>query len=182
MTLVAPRKIRRCALTGAPLTSDSLKLVVAEPPLVRRRPGYLETVADAGAIAAPLTLHRHETEGVGLAYAVMMARYLSHAHSEQERREQMALLAWWQSSYGQRRVFSGLLLRLPESAAKHTLEVVMTCHREQADPADIAERFGHSEQWVRAKVDWCMHLAQFHRTECQCMSCAARSEQRRRTS
>ena len=178
--LQAPKRRPRCALTGAPLVYDSEKRTVSGTPLKMTKPRYLEPTGDA--ISAPVTLHRHETEGVGLAYAVMMARYLSQAHSEGERREQLALLAWWHSSYGQRRVLSGLLMRLPESAARHTLEVVMTCHREQADPADIAERFGHSEQWVRAKVDWCMHLAQFHRAECQCMSCAARSEQRRRTS
>jgi hypothetical protein len=172
--LQAPKRIRRCALTGAPLVSDSLKLAVAEAPMKRRKPGYLETVADAGAIAAPLTLHRHETEGVGLAYAVMMSQYLRYAVDTQTHAERLALIAWWQSDYGINRVRMGLLKRLPEASVKHALEVVLTCHREQADPADIAERFQHSEHWVRAKIDWCMHIAQFHRERCGCLTCQNR--------
>lgn len=184
MTLIALKRIARCALTGAPLTSDSLKLHVPEPPLKRRKPGYLETRADAGAIGAPLTLHRSQQEGaVGLEYSVMMAQYLNLSLlaqlSEQQRREHLDMVAWWRSDYGiYRRVLPGLVQRFGEDEAQHILLVVMECHREEGDPDVIGKRYGHSAEWVERNVHQCMRLANWHHKGCGCATCTSRKQRR----
>ena len=163
MALQAPKRIPRDCLTGAPLRAG-LPIYLMSVPMKQQRPRYLEATGDT--VSAPLTLHRNVTDEGGLGgliYAAMMAKYLGLAVAEQQsaqaRAEHLEMIAWWRSAYGVRRVTEGLLQRLPAKAAQHVLEVVMTCHREQADPLAIAERFGHSEQWVLGKIDWCMKLA-----------------------
>ena len=181
MTLQAPKRRPRCALTGVPIADGDVVMLVGRGMAKRRRPRYLERADEADTVEPPLTLHRNETEAGGLGgliYHAMMARYLGHALTAEQAAERLELLAWWHSDYGRNRVRLGLLKRLPEQSVAHVLEVVMTCHREQADPAEIAERFGHSEQWLRGKIDWCMHLAQFHRDACQCVTCQLRSQVR----
>ncbi len=167
--LQTPKRIPshlRCALTGVPIRRGDVVLVIGAGTTKRTTPRYLEPVGDI--VSAPQTLHksawRGGTEGVGLAYSVLMAQYLALVGSEIAAEDRRDVLAWWRSDYGIRRVREGLLEKLPDYAANHVLEVVLTCHREEADPADIAARFQHSEQWVLGKIDWCMRLAHGIRT------------------
>lgn len=180
MTLVAPKRIPRDCLTGQPLRAG-LPTFVIHVPVHRQRARYLEPSGDV--VSAPISLHRRETEGVGLTYAVLMAQYLHLSVAEQQsaqaRAEHLAMIAWWRNEYGIRRVLAGLSERLPMDAAKHVLEVVLTCHQEEADPAAIAERFGHSERWVLDRVRLCMRLAHWHRRRCTCESCEQRREHSR---
>lgn len=157
----AVRAPLRCTLTGVPIGPHDL-IFRRRTPAKRVRGGYLQ---EDRLLAAPLTLHRHPARGgtqrIGLAYSILMAKYLDVTLREATAEEQLQLLDWWSdlNGYGAQRVLSGLLEKLPEKAARHVLEVVSTLHRERADPADIAERYQHGEDWVRRRVDWCMHLA-----------------------
>lgn len=178
MTLVAPKRIQRDCLTGVPLRAG-LPTYVVHVPTQRKKPRYLEAEGDT--LSAPLKLHRSETDAGGLGglmYHAMMAEYLHLALNDQQKRERLAMLAWWRSAYGTyKRVLPGLVERFGDDEAQHVLAVVIACHREQADPADIGAQFGHSEQWVIDRVRLCMRLAHWHRRDCACSSC----EQRRRS-
>lgn len=164
----------RCTLTGVPIT-DAALVMVRRAPAKRVRGGYLQ---EDRLIAAPTTLHKHPyhggTQRIGLAYSLLMSKYLDVTLKEASAAEQRELLDWWDTSYGCERVFRGLLEKLPEPAARHVLEVVSTLHREEADPADIAERFRHREDWVRKRVDWCMHIAHSTPEYCPCSACRKR--------
>ena len=191
--LQAPKRRLRCALTGVPVQPGDAVMIVgldAAHPVVERvrylrtRQTRVEPTGDV--ISAPVTLHRHTTEGVGLEYAVMMAKYLSAALDAKQQREHLAMLAWWNDEYGVRRVYNGLYGHLEQryaseraaEEAQHILLVVVTCHREQASPAVMAERFGETPEWVYRKVDWCMKLAHHHRATCHCEQCQQRRQQR----
>ena len=164
------------SLTGQFLEAGRPTYVVATPDSVKKTPPrYLE--ATGGELHPPTALHRNVTDegGLGgLVYTVMMLQYLRYATDAQSRAEQLELISWWRSDYGRRRVMRGLERKIGAERARHTLEVVLACHQEQADPADIAERFSHSVSWVCGRIDWCMKLALGHRTDCQCATCEAR--------
>lgn len=193
MTLVAPKR-RKTALNSDSLTGQFLEAgrptyIEATPDSVKRTPPrYLE--AKGGELHPPTALHRNVTDAGGLGgliYTAMMLQYLRYATDAQTRTEQLELISWWQSEYGVRRVYNGLYVRMAqrfphdqdgqERAAKEAqniLEAVLTCHREQADPADVAERFHRTEQWLRGNIDWCMRIAVRHRQSCQCETCGRR--------
>lgn len=195
MTLQAPRRKtskNSDALTGEWLvpgsprfvvnTSDTEKQRVERVHYYRARTSRIEPTGDV--VTAPVALHRHETDAGGLGglvYTVMMLQYLRYASEAQTRAEQFELIAWWQTPYGRERVRRGLERKLPAESARQVLEIVLTCHQEQADPALIAERFHHSEGWVRGKIDWCMRLALGHRETCQCATCAQRATRQQTT-
>lgn len=161
MTLQAPKRRARCRLTGTPIAPGAALYAQSEPQHRGKRP-YLQ--AEGEMVSAPQTLHRRAQEGaVGLAYAVMMARYLELAVAEQKSAlslaERLALIAWWDSAYGVRRVRRGLCERLSEADADQVLLAVIACHREQADPDEIGPRYGHDGDWMRDRIDYCMRLA-----------------------
>lgn len=187
--LQAPKRIPRCALTGVPIAPGDLVYVYGVGQVKRRKPRYLESAADAGVVAAPLTLHRHVTEGVGLEYSVFMAAYLNALLDElrREKREAnelelLSALAWWDvernGQYGKNRVYAGLQRLMPKATALDVLEIVMTCHQEQAEPSAIAVRYGKSAAWVYDKLDLCMRIAGYHRDTCACPKCVMRKQQR----
>lgn len=172
MTLVAPRRLpgtsrsarraERCTLTGAPVGPGDAVMTL-DSPTHRQKPRYLEP-GNGDPLAAPQTLHRHAMDGrVGLAYAVMMARYLEMGMSEQKAalslQERLELVAWWDSEYGVKRVRRGLVERLSDEDADAIITAVVACHKEQADPDEIGPRYGHDGAWIRRRVDWCMRLA-----------------------
>lgn len=128
----------------------------------RIKPGYLQATGDL--LSPPITLHRNQMDGrVGLAYAVMMAKYLDIGLRDQRDAlslaERTALVAWWDNEYGVTRVRRGLCERLSEGDADATIAAVVACHREQADPDEIGPRFGHDGAWIRERVDWTFRLA-----------------------
>src|SRR5690242_18252465 len=152
--LQAPKRRPRCILTGAPVGPHDA-VAILRIPSHRRKPGYLEA-GNGEPLAAPQTLHRSVQDGaVGLAYAVMMARYLELAVAEQRTalslRERLELIAWWDydadGGYGIRRVRRGLLERVDEAEADAIITAVVATHREQADPDEIGPRYGHDGAW-----------------------------------
>lgn len=168
--LQAPKRRPRCALTGVPVGPRDVVMTL-DSPTHRQKPRYLEP-GNGDPLSAPQTLHRSVQDGaVGLAYAVMMARYLEIGLAEQRTSlslaERIALIAWWDSEYGVRRVRRQMLVLLrekmndvdAEAKADHIITVVVACHREQADPDEIGARYGHDGDWIRHSVDWCMRLA-----------------------
>ena len=168
MTLQAPKRIRRprCTLTGVPVQRGDAVMLVghdATHPVMervrylRKQQTRLEPTGDV--LSAPVTLHRHTTEGVGLEYAVMMAKYLSAALDALSLAERLALIAWWDSEYGVRRVWRGLCERYSEADANEIIAAVVAVHREQADPDEIGPRLGHDGQWIRDRVRYCQWYA-----------------------
>lgn len=125
---------------------------------------YLQS--DGNLLPPPLTLHQHPyrggTEGVGLAYSALLARYLEAGLKAQRERMRAEDLMWWKDAdgYGKRRVLRKLMQHHPPHAARHVLDVITTMHEEQASPMEIAERFDHSVEWVVSRFHWCNKLAQ----------------------
>lgn len=191
VTLQAPKRIPRKtslnsdALTGEWLVPGSPRYAVRMP-THRARPRYLEP-GHGEPLSAPLTLHRSQQEGaVGLEYSLMMAAYLS-AVVQELRAEQRAVdraelaeaMAWWTTDYGVTRVQTGLRGKMPATLIPHVLEVVLTCHREHAEPSEIAKRFNTSVAWVYSKIDLCMRIAGYHSVTCACTPCVVRRKQQR---
>jgi len=171
------------SLTGTVIRRSAVGavVVVEQTPAHRRAPGYRE--ADGDLVAAPLVLHRHEVEGIlgGLEYSVFMASYLNAMTAEMraekrvaDRASMLEALAWWNDDYGKDRVKRELVRMLGEEKAQAAFEVALTCHQEQAEPSDIARRFGKSAAWVYDKLDLCMRVAGYHQQNCQCAPCVAR--------
>jgi len=186
--LQAPKRktsLNTDALTGQWL-QPGLPTYVVSVPMKRQRPRYLEA-GNGETIAAPMTLHRNQQEGaVGLEYSLMMLAYLNALVDELRRERRMVdraalaeALAWWKTDYGVGRVRAGLLAKWPghHETALQVLEIVLVCHREQAEPAVIATRYGKSGAWVYDKIDLCMRIAGYHRQACGCAKCAARKAQ-----
>ena len=160
--LQAPKRRPRCVLTGVPVGPRDV-VVVLDTPTHRQKPRYLEP-GNGDPLSAPQTLHRSVQDGaVGLAYAVMMARYLELAVAEQRAElsaaERLALIAWWDTEYGVTRVRRGLCERLSDADADTLITAVVACHREQADPDELGPRYGHDGAWIRAGVKWTFRLA-----------------------
>ena len=160
--LQAPKRRPRCVLTGVPVGPHDA-VAILRTSYHRQKPRYLEP-GNGDPLAAPQTLHRSVQDGaVGLAYAVMMARYLELAVAEQQTalslRERLELIAWWESEYGVKRVRRGLCERVADADADAILTAVVATHREQADPDEIGPRYGHDGNWIREQVRWTFRLA-----------------------
>lgn len=160
--LQAPKRRPRCALTGVPVAAGDVVMTL-DSPTHRQRPRYLEP-GNGDPLSAPQTLHRSVQDGaVGLAYAVMMARYLEIGLAEQRTAlslaERIALIAWWDTEYGVTRVWRGLCERYSEPDANEIIAAVVAVHREQADPDEIGPRLGHDGQWIRDRVRYCQWYA-----------------------
>ena len=160
--LQAPKRRPRCVLTGVPVGPHDA-VAILRTSYHRQKPRYLEP-GNGDPLAAPQTLHRSVQDGaVGLAYAVMMARYLELAVSERRAElsaaERLALIAWWDTEYGVKRVWRGLCERYCEPDANEIIAAVVAVHREQADPDEIGPRLGHDGQWIRDRVRYCQWYA-----------------------
>ena len=160
--LQAPKRRPRCVLTGVPVGPRDVVMTL-DSPTHRQKPRYLEP-GNGDPLSAPQTLHRSVQDGaVGLAYAVMMARYLELAVAEQRAslslQERLELVAWWDSEYGVKRVRRGLVERLSDADADAIITAVIACHKERGDPDEVAARYGHDGQWMCQAVDWTFRLA-----------------------
>lgn len=150
---------QRCAIMGNLIEPTSYIMRIREP-LHRASVRYLQ---EQDYLAPPQTLHVHPfhngAEGVGMQYTHMMLSYLDAALIERESDERIAVHAWWTSEYGIERVRRGLRSRMSAHNAEHVLEVILTLHQEEADPAEIAERYDHTVQWVMWRFKSCMDIA-----------------------
>jgi hypothetical protein len=139
-------------------------------PILPRGPYRQET----DLLVAPITLHRSlfrgGTQGVGLSYSSMMARFLSAGEQARRDAEYIQARMWRPTEYEVRRVQRRLLEQHQRETALVILYAVMDMHREEADPAEIARRYSRSIYWVTQKFGDCNRLAS-HSRSCACRPC-----------
>jgi len=131
----------RDAVTGEPLSADTLKLRVR---------------ASRDARPIPLAIHTSQMERIGsmparlgtyaggLRWSPAFREYIAPVLPDAVREERLVCWRWWESEY----VASRVLQAFSGPREREAIAAILAVHRQHQDPRQVAAEYGHTVAWL----------------------------------